>query len=119
MDDDVTDLRKQLGLALKHQREAKNLSQSKLAELANISTHHLADIEGGKKNFTMKVLDQLATALDWDPLVELTADGPPLTGARAREVVERLRALRADGEATLERLNELHADYLAGRVTVH
>ncbi len=54
----VSDFKTQLGQALKQQRQRRKLSQSKLAELADVSDRYIADIEAGKANLTMKVLDR-------------------------------------------------------------
>src|SRR6266545_2723080 len=110
---DAMNFRTQLGLALKRQRERRDLTQETLAEMANISVRHLAAMEAGTKNFTIEVLEQLATALDWDPLAELTREGPPLSEAQAREVAERLGELNAEWEATFERLKARHAQFVA------
>ena len=52
-----------LGLAIRAQRESLKLSQEKLAERANITYQYLSAIENGHENFTIGVLESLATAL--------------------------------------------------------
>jgi transcriptional regulator with XRE-family HTH domain len=107
----VSDFKTQLGQALKQQRQRRKLSQSKLAELADVSDRYIADIEAGKANLTMKVLDRLATALDWDPLAELTVDAEPPSPAAARDVLAKLSELGQSLEHTIDRLKALHAKY--------
>jgi len=110
----VTDFRMQLGHALKQQRQRRKLSQIKLAELAEVSDRYIADVEAGKANLTMKVLDRLAAALDWDPLAELTVDSDPRAGHAAREVLAKLTELGESLESTIDRLKALHAQFLHG-----
>ncbi len=105
----MTDFRKRLGLALKHQRQLRKLTQPQLAELADLSVRHVADIEGGKKNCTMETLSSLAAALDWNPLVNLTVDDKP----RAAELAF-ATTLQRELEAMLERLKGWYAE-LANR----
>lgn len=51
------------GLRIRSIRERQKLSREKLAELANISTQFLADIETGKKGMTVITLKKLCDAL--------------------------------------------------------
>lgn len=44
-------------------RESQKLSREKLAEMSNISTQFLADIETGKKGMTVTTLKKLCNAL--------------------------------------------------------
>ncbi|HOE37550.1 MAG TPA: helix-turn-helix transcriptional regulator [Kiritimatiellia bacterium] len=52
-----------VGEAIRRIREAVGLSQEKLAEKAAITYQYLSGIESGKKNFTVGVLQAIATAL--------------------------------------------------------
>ncbi len=51
------------GLRIRTIREKQKLSREKLAELANISTQFLADIETGKKGMTVVTLKKICSAL--------------------------------------------------------
>lgn len=51
------------GLRIRAVREMQKLSREKLAELANISTQFLADIETGKKGMTVVTLKKICSAL--------------------------------------------------------
>lgn len=51
------------GLRIRAVREMQKLSREKLAELANISTQFLADIETGKKGMTVLTLKKICLAL--------------------------------------------------------
>jgi len=66
------DTKKILGLAIRAQREALKLSQERLAERANITYQYLSALENGRENFTIGVLDALASALGTN-LPELVA----------------------------------------------
>ncbi|MCC8073441.1 MAG: helix-turn-helix domain-containing protein [Clostridiales bacterium] len=54
---------KEYGKRIREVREYQKLSREKLAELSNISTQFLADIETGKKGMTVNTLKKICTAL--------------------------------------------------------
>lgn len=54
---------KKFGLKVYHYRTQKNLSQEKLAELANIHRTYIGQIEAGKRNIALKNIEKLAKAL--------------------------------------------------------
>ncbi|MEK6655808.1 MAG: helix-turn-helix transcriptional regulator [Nitrospirota bacterium] len=53
-----------LGLSIKRQREQKKISQEKLAELADIHTSYIGQIERGLRFPSLKVLFKIADALN-------------------------------------------------------
>jgi len=57
------DAKKLIGLAIRSQREALKLSQERLAARAHITYQYLSALENGRENFTIGVLESLATAL--------------------------------------------------------
>ena len=59
----MENLRDILALNLKENRRRLNMSQPKLAELANLSTHYISMIEISRKFPSPEVLDRLASAL--------------------------------------------------------
>lgn len=59
----MDDVKARLGRAIRSYRESLQLSQEKLAERANITYQYLSAIENGRENFTIGVLESLATAL--------------------------------------------------------
>lgn len=70
-----------IGEAIRRMREAAGLSQEKLAEKAAITYQYLSAVENGKENFTVGVLQAIATALGlrFDALVEAAfADTRPV-----------------------------------------
>jgi len=56
----------QLGSIIQRRRKTLALDQRSLAEIAGLSAHSVSDIESGKGNPTLAVLNQLATALGLD-----------------------------------------------------
>jgi transcriptional regulator with XRE-family HTH domain len=60
-------LRERLGLALQRERQRHGLSQSQVAKLAKLSLKYIGEIERGEANLTMDALEQIATALQWNP----------------------------------------------------
>jgi transcriptional regulator with XRE-family HTH domain len=53
----------ELGKVISARRRTLHLDQRVLAEIAGVSVHSLSDIESGKGNPTLAVLNQLGTAL--------------------------------------------------------
>lgn len=53
-----------LGRNIAKYRKNKNLSQNALAEIIDISREHLAKIETGKRNISLKLLFKLCENLD-------------------------------------------------------
>jgi transcriptional regulator with XRE-family HTH domain len=66
MDETIKDIRKVLSLNIKKHREKLGLSQEKLAEIAEISTMMIKDIEGCRTWVSDKTLVSLASALKTD-----------------------------------------------------
>ena len=59
----MDNIREILAKNLRENRQRLNISQPKLAELANLSTHYIASIETSRKFPTPDVLERLAEAL--------------------------------------------------------
>jgi transcriptional regulator with XRE-family HTH domain len=59
----MDNIREILSKNLRENRQRLNISQPKLAELANLSTHYIASIETSRKFPTPDVLERLAEAL--------------------------------------------------------
>lgn len=53
----------ELGAALRTRRRALNLTQSETADLADISTRVLSDLENGRETVRLDILAAVATAL--------------------------------------------------------
>lgn len=57
-------LQKNLGLAVLQLRREKGLSQEKLALNAEIDRRYMSDIENGKRNVSLDILERLAACLE-------------------------------------------------------
>lgn len=61
--------REEIGKRIKLTRQEKGLSQIKFAEMVNISTPYLSDIENGKTNLSLEIFVRIVEALgvssDW------------------------------------------------------
>lgn len=60
-------LKDTFGKNLKYYRYKAGLSQEKLAEIVNIDSKYLSDLENGKYSPSFSKIERLATALDIDP----------------------------------------------------
>ncbi|MCC8173564.1 MAG: helix-turn-helix domain-containing protein [Odoribacter sp.] len=63
-------INKIFGKRVKEERLALNLSQEKLANMADIDRTYLPDIENGKRNVSLVVAEKIAKALNV-PLINL------------------------------------------------
>ena len=64
----MTDIRKVLASNMKYYRKMLGISQAKLAEKANITDNYIALVETGKRFPSVKMLEQIAKALEKDTL---------------------------------------------------
>jgi len=62
----MTSLRTVLAFNMKLQRQVLGITQTKLAEKVNTSTHYIGMIESEKKFPTPEMLERIATALEID-----------------------------------------------------
>lgn len=62
-----------LGKAIKARRAELQMSQEELSERSGIWRTYLTDVEGGKRNISVKNLDRLADALEMPPSLLLSA----------------------------------------------
>jgi len=60
----MTNLREIFAHNLKKKRKNCGFSQAKLAELVNVSTHHIATIETARNYPTLDLVERMAKALD-------------------------------------------------------
>lgn len=56
----------QLGMRIVYLRKKKGMSQEDLALEANINTNYLSDLENGRRNPTLRILEKIAIALEID-----------------------------------------------------
>ena len=64
------DIKLQFGMRLRYLREQKGWSQEALALNSNINKNYISDLENGRRNPTLEILERLAVAFDI-PLSEL------------------------------------------------
>lgn len=60
----VMNLKEKFGCKIKFLREQKNYSIEYLANIANIDRTYISDIEKGKRNVSLLVIEKLSKALD-------------------------------------------------------
>lgn len=68
-----------IGVVIKRAREAKGLSQEKLAEYSHVDRTYISVLERGLKSPTLKTLERIAAALGTLPEV-LLADARSVAG---------------------------------------
>jgi transcriptional regulator with XRE-family HTH domain len=85
-----------LGAALEKQRLRRGLTQSQLAEYADLSLKYVGEIERGGADTTLAAIERLAEALDWDRLNAFDVREPITEGVRVM--------LLGEGEQMRERL---------------
>ena len=52
---------------VKHYRKIKNLSQEQLAEMSNLSTNYIGDIERANRKITIDTIEKISRGLDVEP----------------------------------------------------
>ncbi len=57
------DINQKTGMAIVQLRKEQGISQYNLAIKANITFRYLSDIENGKRNLSLNILEKIATAL--------------------------------------------------------
>jgi len=60
----MSDINKEVGLNIRKIREDKEISQEKLAALADLHRTYIGQIERGEKNIGLKNLEKIAKALN-------------------------------------------------------
>ncbi len=60
----LMDIKQKFGLKIKEIRNAKGLSQEKLAELAHLHRTYISSLELGQRNVSIVNVERLAIALD-------------------------------------------------------
>ncbi|MDC1395610.1 helix-turn-helix domain-containing protein [Bacteroidia bacterium] len=69
----MVDIKLRLGVRIKQLRREKGVSQEKLSEIAGLDRTYMTDIENGKRNVSIVVLEKLAMAFKFS-LSELLKD---------------------------------------------
>ena len=63
----TADIKKQLGQRIKYFRKSKGLSQEKLAEMIDLTTRSLGNVETGRYFMSLSNLEKLMSVLDIEP----------------------------------------------------
>lgn len=59
-------IKEKFGLKVKHLREQKSFSIEYLANISNVDRNYISDIEKGKRNISITIIEKIITALDSD-----------------------------------------------------
>ncbi len=89
----ATELGKLYSENIRRIRQAKNLSQEKLAELANVSPPYISEIENQKKVGKFETIAAIANALEVEPYELFLPAGSAITHneRRTKDLMKRLR----------------------------
>lgn len=97
-------------------REAKGLSQKRLAELANVTPSALNKLEMGTRGLDQDWMRRLAPLLDVAPADLLPIeDNPDILSLEERELIERFRAANSRDRHIIATLSEVVVPFNAKR----
>ena len=82
----IYDKLEKIGHRIQKARKQKNLTQIQFAELLNISTSHLSDIETGRTNFGIDILMNITETLQVSADYLLRTDIPEVAAIHSREI---------------------------------
>lgn len=60
------DIREKFGVKVKTLRELKGISIEHLANISNVDRNYISDIEKGKRNVSIQIMEKIIHALDTD-----------------------------------------------------
>ncbi len=60
------DIKEKFGQKVKSLREQKGFSIEHLANISNVDRNYISDIEKGKRNVSLEIIEKIITALDTD-----------------------------------------------------
>ncbi len=90
-------------------RKRAGMTQSEVAEAADVSDHSYADIERGTVNMRMETLLKICKALRITPDAILTEDNPRLA-AKQSEIIEKLNSCTELQRETALKILEVYLD---------
>ena len=61
----------EIGVVIKERRSFLKIDQKSLAELSGVAVHTISDIESGKANPTVEVLNKIVSVLGMDLMVKV------------------------------------------------
>ena len=59
-------IKEKFGLKVKQLREEKNFSIEQLANISNVDRNYISDIEKGKRNASIEIIEKVITGLESD-----------------------------------------------------
>lgn len=59
-------IKEKFGQKVKSLREQKSISIEHLANISNVDRNYISDIEKGKRNVSIEIIEKIITALDTD-----------------------------------------------------
>ena len=59
-------IKEKFGEKVKAMREQKSISIEHLANISNVDRNYISDIEKGKRNISIDIIEKIVTALDTD-----------------------------------------------------
>ena len=59
-------IKEKFGEKVKNMREQKSISIEHLANISNVDRNYISDIEKGKRNISIEIIEKIVTALDTD-----------------------------------------------------
>ncbi|SHI68450.1 helix-turn-helix domain-containing protein [Flavobacterium terrae] len=59
-------IKEKFGLKVKSLREEKGISIEHLANISNVDRNYISDIEKGKRNVSIEIMEKIIIALDFD-----------------------------------------------------
>lgn len=60
------DIKEKFGQKVKSQREERGFSIEHLANISNVDRNYISDIEKGKRNVSIEIIEKIITALETD-----------------------------------------------------
>jgi transcriptional regulator with XRE-family HTH domain len=60
------EIKEKFGQKVKELREQKGFSIEQLANISNVDRNYISDIEKGKRNVSIEIIEKIITALDTD-----------------------------------------------------
>lgn len=91
----IYDKLEKIGKRIQKARKQKKLTQIEFAEILNISTSHLSDIETGRTNFGIDILMNITEVLQVSADYLLRTDIPEVKAIHSREIEEILKGCSA------------------------
>ena len=111
----MTSLRSVLAFNMKEQRLILGISQSKLAERVNTSTHYIGMIESEKKFPTPEMLERIATALEIDVPDLFSTKNYPMAGDKKIAKFHE-KVINDVSQVLSQRIRELERDLNEGNI---